>query len=106
MKSSTLLRWQMFCSLQLLIQSENCFSKYFKVLRGSRFVGQPVERISTESEVACAMKCGNEEWCKAINFIHNAGLQLCELFREQHVRPGQVIKDESSQYYYLEIEGI
>ena len=107
MKISSIIRWQMLCSLQVLIQSEKCVSTYFKMLQGSRFTGQPVERISMKSEIGCAMRCGNKEWCKAFNFIDNGGQQQhCELFNKRHVSFEQIVKDKSSEYYYyLKAEG-
>jgi hypothetical protein len=89
-----------------LIQSEKYIFKYFKMLRGRRRLGTPIETILTESEVMCGLRCMNNEWCRAINLINNGELQHCELFSEDDVGSGQVIKDELSVYYYaLDNEG-
>ena len=77
------------------------------MLRGRRLASTPVARISTESEIVCAIKCVDKEWCQAINFINNGELQQCELFGESQVGSGQVIEDELSVYYYaLKIKGM
>jgi hypothetical protein len=97
--------WCIIYSLRL-IQSEKCVSKYFKILQGRRRSGTPVETISTRKGIMCAMRCTNEKWCQAINFINNTELQHCELFSEHQVGSGLFIKDELSVYYYvLDIQG-
>ena len=86
------------CSIGLS-QSEKCFSTYLKNLQGHNLTSTPVERILMEQEILCVMRCINEKWCQAVNYIDNGQLKHCELFNEQQVRSGQVVQDELSVYY-------
>ncbi len=85
---------------------------YPKVRNASQYISKsfedadlqatPVKRVSIGREIVCVMRCANEEWCQAINFINSGELNNCELFNERQVGSGEVIKDELSVYYRVQ----